>query len=134
MSPPGANLTRMAHSSALTTAALGLLGEDLAASFLLQQGWAIVERNWRCRAGEIDLIAIDQHVLVVIEVKTRRTSRFGSPIEAITDEKALRLRRLAGLWLSQHEHPPITSIRIDAIGVLLHSDGLCSIDHRRNVA
>lgn len=129
MSVPGANLAHM-----LTTQELGRLGEDLAASYLISQGWSILDRNWRSRSGEIDLIGLDGPTLVIVEVKTRRTTRFGLPIEAITELKSRRLRVLAGAWLQTHAHPPIASIRIDAIGVILDVDGLCSIDHRKAVA
>lgn len=118
----------------LTTSELGRLGEDIAAGYLISHGWSILDRNWRARAGEIDLIGLDGSDLVIVEVKTRRTTRFGLPVEAITDTKARRLRLLAGLWLQAHSHPRIAGIRIDAIGVVLEPDGLCSIDHRRAVA
>jgi len=118
----------------LTTSELGRLGEDLAAGYLISQGWSILDRNWRTKSGEVDLIGLDHGHLVVVEVKTRRSTRFGLPVEAITDTKARRLRVLAGLWLQAHPHPRIAGIRIDAIGVILDPDGLCSIDHRRAVA
>jgi putative endonuclease len=126
---PGANLAPM-----LTTSELGRLGEDLAASYLISRGWSILDRNWRSRSGEIDLIGVDDGVLVIVEVKTRRSTRYGLPVEAITDVKARRLRILAGSWLQTHQHPHVTGIRIDAIGVILDPDGLCSIDHRKAVA
>lgn len=118
----------------LSTSELGRLGEDLAAGYLIGHGWSILERNWRSRSGEIDLIGLDGTTLVIVEVKTRRSTRFGLPVEAITELKARRLRLLAGAWLQSHPHPRIAGIRIDAIGVILDPDGLCSIDHRRGVA
>jgi putative endonuclease len=123
----------------LTTRELGQLGEELAASFLINKGWSILDRNWRSRLGELDLIALDGVNLVVIEVKTRRSTRYGIPIEAITDTKARRLRLLAGLWLQQHHRDStsrlhIERVRIDAIGVIVDGDGLCSIDHRMGIS
>ena len=79
--------------------ALGRLGEDAAASWYLEHGYEIVARNWRCRAGEIDLICRRSRVLVICEVKTRTTEQFGAPFEAVTPAKRRRLRRLATLYL-----------------------------------
>src|SRR3954469_12020201 len=102
--------------------ALGRRGEDAAADFLVGLGYRIVGRNWRCRAGEIDLIAkIDdggRSKIIFCEGKTRSGLGFGSPLEAITYEKARRLRVLAGQWLAEvGDHAD--DIRIDAIGVLI---------------
>lgn len=97
-------------------AAVGAFGEDLAAQHLLAQGMTIIDRNWRCPAGEIDLVARDGEVLVVCEVKTRRGDRYGTPSAAVTWQKAARLRRLAARWLAEHQLSP-TEIRIDVIGV-----------------
>lgn len=79
--------------------ALGRQGEDAAAAWYLRQGYEVIERNWRCRAGEIDLICRRARVLVICEVKTRTTERFGAPLEAVTPAKCRRLRRLATLYL-----------------------------------
>ncbi len=75
--------------------ALGAYGETLAARHLVEQGMVLLERNWRCEAGEIDLVLRDGDVLVVCEVKTRSSLRYGTPHEAVTDIKVARLRRLA---------------------------------------
>lgn len=82
--------------------ALGRYGEELAARLLTDAGMAVVERNWRCRAGEIDIVARDGDALVVCEVKTRRSVVYQHPMAAITPTKAERLRRLAELWLDAH--------------------------------
>jgi putative endonuclease len=82
--------------------ALGARGEELAASWYLDRGYEIVDRNWRCRDGEIDIVATRGSVLVVCEVKTRSSDAFGSPAAAVTPAKQRRLRRLAMAWLDGH--------------------------------
>jgi putative endonuclease len=78
----------------------------------------VLDRNWRCDAGEIDLVLRDGRVLVVCEVKTRSSTAYGSPIEAVTERKAARLRRLAARWLAEHDlHPD--HVRLDLVGVLV---------------
>jgi len=98
-------------------AALGRLGEDAAGKWYLEQGYDIVQRNWCCREGEIDLICRRGRVLVFCEVKTRSTDRFGSPLEAVTLAKRRRLRRLATLYLLEAASgAPI--VRFDVAAVL----------------
>lgn len=110
---------------------LGRDGEELARAYLEGRGYRVVDANWRCREGEIDLVAIDGDELVVIEVKTRRSLRFGRAVEAVTHEKHLRLRRLAGLWAAEHD-VRARRLRLDVIGV--EWDGRSArIDHRRRV-
>lgn len=99
-------------------AALGAFGEELAAQHLMSRGMVLLDRNWRCDLGEIDLVARDGNVLVICEVKTRRGAGFGTPEEAVTRAKAARLRRLAARWLAEHPVSP-AAMRIDVIGVLL---------------
>jgi len=82
---------------------LGLQGEDLAASFLEQKGFTIVCRNYRCRSGEIDIIARKKKLLCFIEVKTRRTRRFGLPQEAVTPAKQYKIGRVAQDFLQRHK-------------------------------
>ncbi|MBO2455291.1 YraN family protein [Actinomadura barringtoniae] len=93
---------------------LGRRGEDAAAHYLNLIGWKVVDRNWRCRLGEIDIVAHDGRAPVVCEVKTRSSDQFGSPFEAITHEKAVRLRRLAWRWAAEHGVPG-ASIRVDVL-------------------
>ncbi len=98
-------------------AALGRYGEDLAARYLRDLGMEVLARNWRCEHGEIDLVALDDGCLVICEVKTRRGTGFGEPVEAVTVAKALRLRRLAAAYA--REHPvPARGLRVDVVGVL----------------
>ena len=116
--------------------ALGRLGEDAAAGYLVDLGYRIVDRNWRCRAGEIDLIARteagDRSKIIFCEVKTRSGLGYGSPLEAITYDKARRLRLLAGQWLAQTgDHAD--DIRIDAIGVLIRAGVRPRIEHVQGI-
>lgn len=90
----------MNRRTAMTAAALGSGGERAAADFLLGRGYHILERNFRCRGGEVDLIALDGGVLVFIEVKVRRTLSRGAPIEAVTAIKQARVRRAAQEYLT----------------------------------
>jgi putative endonuclease len=111
---------------------LGRRGEQLAADYLLGAGYAILERNWRCRAGEIDLVAQDGAETVFVEVKTRSSVAFGHPLEAITAQKLARLRRLAAAWCEEHPGRR-RGIRIDAIAVLAPLNGEVQLEHLRRV-
>jgi putative endonuclease len=112
--------------------ALGQQGEQLAATFLTRAGLTILDRNWRCKQGEIDIVALDGQTLVICEVKTRSGVRFGTPLEAITRQKAWRLRKLAVLWVNAHGLI-FEAIRIDIIGILSAASGDFTIDHVRGV-
>ncbi|GAA0428831.1 UPF0102 protein [Acrocarpospora corrugata] len=110
---------------------LGRTGEQLAVDFLRAAGMGILSRNWRCDAGEIDIVARDGRVLVVVEVKTRSGRSHGTALESVTQEKLLRLRSLAGRWLAvQHEW--FDSIRVDVIA-LERFAGDFSIRHERGL-
>ena len=111
--------------------AVGAYGESLAARYLVESGMQILDRNWRCDQGEIDIVAMDDVCLVIVEVKTRRSLAFGSPAEAVTAAKAARLRRLAGCWLAAHRSMVefVVDIRIDVIGVLRPARGPAQIEH-----
>lgn len=112
---------------------VGRYGEDVAARHLSELGYQVLQRNWRCELGEIDIVARDGDCLVVCEVKTRRSGVFGHPAEAVTARKAARLRRLTARWLAQSGiHPP--SVRIDVIAVLRPSSGPALVEHLRAVA
>ncbi|GAA5229302.1 YraN family protein [Arthrobacter cryoconiti] len=112
---------------------LGRAGEQLAADFLEDAGLRVVDVNWRCTAGEIDLVALDGADLVVVEVKTRRSLRYGDPLEAVTDAKLRRLRTLAVLWAREHRHV-MGALRIDAVGIVMDGRSTPRIDHLRGVA
>ncbi|MEO5536008.1 MAG: YraN family protein [Pseudolysinimonas sp.] len=113
---------------------LGMRGERIAENALARLGYEILDRNWRCPEGEVDLVARDGDAVVVIEVKTRSSTMFGHPFESITPRKLARLRRLATSWL--HAHGPVagtTRIRIDAIGVIAPRDAPASIEHLEGI-
>ncbi len=112
---------------------LGRQGEQLAADFLQTAGLVVIDRNWRCAQGEIDIVALDGRALVICEVKTRSGVRFGTPLESVTRQKAWRLRRLAVLWVRDHG-ALYDEIRIDVVGVLQTAPGEFSVEHVRGVA
>ncbi|MCU4750147.1 MULTISPECIES: YraN family protein [unclassified Streptomyces] len=122
--------------------ALGRFGEDLAVRRLVAAGTTVLERNWRCRAGEIDIVAREPGragALLVCEVKTRRGTGFQHPMAGVTPSKAERLRRLAEWWLSErwlpaYGTPPAGGVRIDLIGVLLPRRGAPVVEHAKGVA
>lgn len=111
---------------------LGKLGENLAADFLERRGFRIVDTNWRCPSGEIDLVAFDGEFLVIAEVKARRSLRYGHPFEAITDAKLRRLRTLAVLWARHHGFFS-SPIRIDAVAVLIPHGEEPRLEHLRGL-
>jgi putative endonuclease len=112
--------------------ALGRRGEQVAAEYLEKAGLRILDRNWRCSSGEIDIVAAERQVLVVCEVKTRSGTRYGSPLEAITRAKRTRLRRLAATWLVAHG-VLFDEVRIDVVGLVREGDDEYVIDHVRGV-
>lgn len=125
--------------------ALGRRGEALARDFLIARGMTVVATNWRCRAGELDLVCLDGPVLVGVEVKTRSGDRFGQPLEAVDDRKAWRLRRLTWLcardrgMLDAVDAPPddgggIRRTRVDLLGILLEPDRVPQIAYVRGAA
>ena len=119
-------------SSKLSLRELGEIGEIRACEFLSRKGLRILDRNWRIKSGEIDIVAAQDSVIVFVEVKTRRSSAFGHPLEAISIEKAARLQRLALAWLATHQRLGI-EYRIDAIGMILGRSGELIIDHREAI-
>ncbi|MDI3314321.1 MAG: YraN family protein [Mycobacterium sp.] len=118
----------------LTRAQLGALGEQAAVDHLARQGLRIVARNWRCRYGELDVIAADPatHTAVFVEVKTRTGDGFGGLAQAVTGRKVLRLRRLAALWLAGQEQR-WAAVRLDVIGVRFGRRGVREIYHVQGV-
>jgi putative endonuclease len=111
---------------------LGRWGERLAATHLETLGHVIVERNWRCRAGEIDLVTRDDDTLVFVEVKTRRSRDFGTPEESLTPRKAEKLLRLGEQYVYEHALDDV-NWRIDLVAVELDATGkLLRCDHVPN--
>jgi putative endonuclease len=111
---------------------LGRRGEELAADYLEAHGMRILDRNWRCPAGEIDIVALDGETLVVAEVKTRRSLDYGHPFEAVGAEKLARLRRLAAAWSRDHE-PWRPLRRVDVVAVLDDGTGAPVLEHLKGV-
>ena len=97
--------------------AFGQRGEELAAQWYVQRGYKIVDRNWRCRLGEIDLVVRRGRQLVVAEVKARKSDAFGIPALAVNAAKQHRLRRLAASWLAENQAAPGVDVRFDVVAV-----------------
>ncbi len=97
---------------------LGHLGEILAVERLRKEGYVILERNYRCPAGEIDLIAREEDVLVFVEVRTRSSDAFGSPLESVDFFKQRKLREVARVYLRERR-PLYQDVRFDVVGVVL---------------
>ncbi|MCW2745934.1 MAG: putative endonuclease related to Holliday junction resolvase [Mycobacterium sp.] len=111
---------------------LGAWGEQQAATWLQQQGATVLARNWRCRAGEIDLVIAEGTCVAFVEVKTRRTETFGPPQAAVDARRQARLRRAAAAWLADHaDHPELRpapgrngpDVRFDVVTVRPAADG-----------
>ncbi|MFT4220140.1 MAG: YraN family protein [Microbacterium sp.] len=110
--------------------ALGRAGEERAAAHLARRGWRVLERNWRCRDGELDIVALDRDELVVVEVKTRSSLGYGHPLEAIDRRKRARLWSLAMAWAVAH--PDVArgrDVRIDAIAVIGPDPRTARVEH-----
>ncbi len=111
---------------------LGRRGEELAAQFLLAAGYSILDRNWRCATGEIDVVARDGGDTVFVEVKTRSSTAFGHPFEAITPRKLARMRRLAVAWTDANPYRR-GMLRLDAIAVIAGAGTPPSIEHLKRI-
>ena len=121
-------MTASARASAGARQALGQYGERLAERHLRAQGMVVLDRNWRCREGEIDLVLRDGDVLVACEVKTRSGLACGTPHEAVDDTKLERLQRLVLLWAQTHEVAP-PELRVDVVAVLRPLRGPSTLEH-----
>ena len=109
-------------------------GEDLAATYLTDRGWTVLARNWRCREGEADIVAYDPSAdaLVVVEVKSRSSTEFGSPLEAITYAKVRTLRHLAAIFARQ-SGVSARRLRVDAVGILWRPGEEPELVHARGI-
>ena len=111
---------------------LGAFGEQVAVEHLQALGWRILQRNWRCRYGELDLICADEQTAVFVEVKARTGDGFGGLEHSVTPRKILRIRRLAALWLAgQDDGWP--GLRIDVVGVRVGRRRIPEVMHLRGV-
>lgn len=112
--------------------ALGAFGERVAARFLTDLGMTVLDRNWRCQQGELDIVARDGSDLVVCEVKTRTSGRFGTPFEAVTADKTARLHRLGRRWAADHREQVGSArlrLRVDVVAVTAGARGAAEVDH-----
>ena len=111
----------------------GAQGEEAVAQFLINRNIEVIERNWRIREGEIDIIALyPTGVFSFVEVKTRSSVAFGHPFEAINNDKAHRMQRLALAWLATHKCFGC-DYAIDVAAVLIAADGTFTIEYRAGV-
>lgn len=122
------------QSDSVDSKELGKLGETYAALRLMQQGWHVIDRNWHSRQGELDLVMITpEQKLVFVEVKTRRSVRCGTPLEAINQDKRNKLRKAGMQWIEKFGTDiPRYRIRFDAVSILVinkytYSDSACMI-------
>ena len=112
------------------TRRLGDRGEDAAAAYLERAGMTIVERNWRCTAGEVDIVALDERVLVFCEVKTRRTAAKGTPDAAVTPAKQRKYARLAAGYVQENGLGD-TQVRFDVVSILVLTEDRALLRHHR---
>ena len=112
--------------------ALGRSGEQAAAEYLQAHGMRILDRNWRCAEGEIDIVAVERHTLVICEVKSRTGMQYGGPLAAVGRAKRARLRRLAVQWLNAHG-VRFDQVRIDVVGLVYEGTGGFCVEHIRGV-
>lgn len=110
---------------------LGRRGEDAACRYLERVGMTVAERNWRCRSGEIDIVAWDGEVLVLSEVKTRRSLKAGLPEEAVSPSKQRRLVRLARAYLAQTQRCP-RAVRFDVVAIHVLAEDRALLRHHRD--
>lgn len=111
---------------------LGQQGEALAARHLESLGWVVLDRNWRCRAGELDLVAAEPDgTCVFCEVKTRSTLAYGPPAGAVSADKARRIRGLALAWLAEHPQHRAAGLRFDVIAVVRSRGWAPRLEHLR---
>lgn len=113
---------------------LGRAGEERAVRHLIGQGYAILDRNWRCAQGELDIVASVGDALCVVEVKTRRTAAFGHPFEAIDARKRKRLWQLAHAWIEAHpDHARGRRVRLEAIGIIGADPDAGTLEHLQDL-
>jgi putative endonuclease len=110
---------------------LGRKGEEVACTYLASHGIGVLARNWRCRAGEADIIAVEDDDIVFIEVKTRASLNGGLPEDSVTREKRAKYENIAMHYLAQGAHPS-SRVRFDVISVVLIGDARAFLRHHRD--
>lgn len=126
-------MSRVVSGRVSTGEVVGRRGEELAARHLVGAGMQLLDRNWRCRAGEVDIVVRDGPAVVFVEVRTRRTIRLGGPLESVTPAKVARMARVAQSWLACYG-PFRGQVRLDVLGLLLGPGGAVRIAHVAGVA
>jgi putative endonuclease len=124
-------------TTAASRQAVGAYGESVAARYLTdERGMVLLDRNWRCAEGELDLVLRDGPVLVACEVKTRRGDGCGSPHEAVDDVRLDRLHRLVWRWAEEHaaDIGEVDEARVDLVAVLRPRRGAAVVDHVEGLA
>ena len=116
----------------MSTKVLGAYGEALASQYLQAQGYRILEANFRCKLGEIDLIAQDGNVICFVEVKTRRSLAYGQPFEAVHSFKIRKLTRLALIYLKYKFQSIEVPCRFDVVSIVCDPKGEARIQHLKN--
>lgn len=116
---------------------LGMWGEDVACTYLTRTlGWSLLTRNWRCKFGELDVVALTDRELVVVEVKTRSGTAFGSPLESVDPRKRSQLRKITNFFLTQSGHWQWRfegiPVRIDVVGIWAKQGAVWRIVHIRS--
>lgn len=119
-------------STGRQNSALGAYGERVAARRLVEDGLVVLDRNWRCEEGEIDLVLRDGDELVFCEVKTRSSTAYGHPFEAVDEAKTERLVRLAARWISDHG-VAAPRVRFDMVAVVRAASGAAEVEHVRGL-
>lgn len=113
---------------------LGRAGEARASAYMSGLGYEVLDRNWRCAQGEIDIVAVRGGELAIVEVKTRRSTAFGHPFEAIDEVKRRRLWRLAYAWVEAHgDHARGRSLRLHGIAIIGSDPADASIEHLQDL-
>jgi putative endonuclease len=119
-------------STGRQNSALGAYGERVAARHLVEEGLVVLDRNWRCDLGEIDLVLRDGDDLVFCEVKTRSGTAYGHPLAAVDEVKADRLVHLASRWM-EDRGVAATRVRFDVVAVLRSARGAATVEHLRGL-
>ena len=110
---------------------LGSKGEECASKYLSSKGYCIVDRNWKCKLGEIDIVAMDNGTIVFVEVKTRANLEKGLPEDAVGPRKRKKYESLAAIYLQDHDYVDM-AVRFDVVGILVISKNRAFIRHHYN--